>query len=46
MLFCNIVKSISHPNLDIRFECLWQHEPDEKQVSNTEGQSEQSWSLE
>lgn len=42
MLFCNIAS----PNLDIGGECLWQHEPDEKQVSDTEGQGKKSWSLE
>lgn len=32
-------------NLDIHCERLWQHEPNEKQITNTEGQGEQSRSL-
>lgn len=33
-------------HLDSSCEGLWEHEPDEKQVSSTEGQGKQSWSLE
>lgn len=37
--------SVSIVNLDVLWERLWQREPNKKQISNTEGQSEQSWSL-
>lgn len=39
---------LPNSNLNLGFNCqgLWQHEPDEKQVSRTEGQREQSWTLE
>lgn len=37
--------NVSIANLDILCERLWQREPNEEQVSNTEGQGEQSRSL-
>ena len=38
--------NVSIANLDVLCERLWQHEPNEEQISSTKGQSEQSWSLE
>lgn len=38
--------NVSIANLDIIRERLWQHEPNKEQISSTEGQGEQSWSLE